>query len=162
MKLIILMKNRLWYSSQVGQDNLLISIFENKMNGFFVDLASNHWSLLSNTLALEKYLNWQGLCIEPNPMYYDGILSNRKCRLISNPVYSYSNINVEFRFREATGGILASNRETADMDNAKISDPRSKDVNLTTVTLSTILDFFKAPHIIEYLSLDVEGMLEIF
>ena len=50
-------------------------------NGFFVDLAANDWKQLSNTLMLELWNNWAGICIEPVSAHWVGLLSNRKCKI---------------------------------------------------------------------------------
>jgi hypothetical protein len=70
-------------TSQAGQDTMIISLFGQKSNGFFVDLASNHYTLLSNSFSLEQWNNWKGVCIEPNPMYLQGLLANRKCKVFT-------------------------------------------------------------------------------
>lgn len=50
-----------WFS-QVKQDEIVSTLFRGKTGGFFVDLASNHAVSLSNTLGLERQLQWQGAC----------------------------------------------------------------------------------------------------
>jgi hypothetical protein len=40
-----------------------------KQNRFFVDLAANDAEALSNSLLLERN-GWEGLCIEPSPVYW--------------------------------------------------------------------------------------------
>ena len=61
-------KDKSLFPSQVGQDEFISSLFRQKLGGYYVDLASNHWKKLSNTFALEKVYRWDGLCIEPNRM----------------------------------------------------------------------------------------------
>eukprot|EP01031_Cornospumella_fuschlensis_P033257 gene33257-40235_t len=51
------------------QDIMIVSIFNDKDNGFFVDLAANDWQVASNTLTVEHFNHWNGVCIEPNPEY---------------------------------------------------------------------------------------------
>jgi hypothetical protein len=47
--------------SQSGQDSFVVKLLgDRSSNGFFIDLASNHWELISNTNSLEKYYNWTG------------------------------------------------------------------------------------------------------
>jgi hypothetical protein len=36
-------------------------------NGFYIELGANDGISQSNTLFLEKYKNWSGILIEPNP-----------------------------------------------------------------------------------------------
>tara|TARA_B100000902_G_scaffold395263_1_gene453482 strand:- start:773 stop:1417 length:645 start_codon:yes stop_codon:yes gene_type:complete len=50
----------------------------NFKDGFFIEAGSYDGIFLSNTLALEKELNWNGLLIEPNFEKYLECLNNRK------------------------------------------------------------------------------------
>ncbi len=139
-----------WFTSQLGQDEFIMLLNDYKEKGFFVDLAANDYSFLSNTGGIEKYYKWDGICIEPNPQYHSGILFNRKCKLVSNPVYSKNNHMVHFHLDDWASGIVGE-----DMDNKK--ENKGVDMTLQTVTLTEILKYFNAPKIIDYLSLDVEG-----
>ena len=56
--------------SQARQDECVLSLLRNQTNGYFIDLASNDATILSNTYSLERYFDWNGLCIEPNPIYW--------------------------------------------------------------------------------------------
>jgi len=57
--------NQQWFS-QSNQDEIVASLFQNKTNGYFVDLAANDAVYLSNTLALERQFNWKGGHILPS------------------------------------------------------------------------------------------------
>lgn len=71
------------YYSQVGQDKFLYeNFFTNKRGGIFVDIGAYDGIFFSNTYFFEKYLNWDGLCIEPNPEIFKQLKINRKCRSI--------------------------------------------------------------------------------
>ena len=50
----------------------------NFTNGFFIEAGSYDGIFSSNTLSLEKELNWSGLLIEPNFQKYLECLKNRK------------------------------------------------------------------------------------
>jgi hypothetical protein len=141
--------SQLLYMSQVGQDEILLDILDYPSNGFFVDLATNDYAHLSNTLALERYWNWTGICIEPHPRYHANIVSYRRCDLVANPIYSSTGDSVRFHLEHYLSGIVGK-----DQDNTKESE---KDLFLNTVTLTDVLDFMHAPPLMEYFSLDVEG-----
>jgi hypothetical protein len=72
---------RQWHS-QARQDELVVALLRNKTNGFFIDLAANDAVQLSNTYALERYYHWQGVCIEPNPMYWYNLTAFRTCVIV--------------------------------------------------------------------------------
>jgi hypothetical protein len=140
-----------WVShSQSGQDMLILTIFNDMQNGYFIDLAANDWKSLSNTYGIEGFNNWNGVCIEPNPQYHGGLLCNRRCKIFTNPVGLQNGEKVTFNIGGgAFGGIVGS-----EFDNVR---EKAGDVTFETVTLTTILDFVSAPTKIQYLSLDVEG-----
>ena len=135
--------------SQATQSSLVLKLLNYKMNGYYVELAANDWKDISNSLSLETFYNWTGICIEPNPEYLLGLLSHRKCTVYTNPVSTMSNERVHFNFQQATSGIIQS-----DYDNKEAS---SSSADLHTTTLMSILTHANAPTEIDFLSLDVEG-----
>lgn len=137
------------YSSQIGQDKWVHSIVGDKKDGYFIELGACDGLYLSNTLFFERNLNWNGICIEPNDNYIKELYANRKCNISNELVYSCEGEKVNFALSEAASGIMDEN----------IGPFTRKDQSVlkTTTTLGNILDKFKAPNIIDYLSLDVEG-----
>ena len=70
------------FIGQKGQDEWVIdTIFNYKTGGYFVDLVATDGVAINNTLLLESELNWDGICIEPNPKYYDKLKKNRNCNV---------------------------------------------------------------------------------
>eukprot|EP01031_Cornospumella_fuschlensis_P037976 gene37976-46134_t len=138
------------YFSQAHQDELISTIFNNKEDGYFVDLAANDWMKLSNTLMLEHSKHWNGICIEPNPQYLVGLLLNRTCKVYTNPVSSFGGEKITFAFRGVFSGIVGEDFDNKDSKDQKV-------VELSTVTFESLLDHAQAPKVIDYLSLDVEG-----
>lgn len=142
--------DREWFS-QALQDQMVAGLFRNKKTGFFVDLAANHPWFFSNTLALERKLQWKGLCIEANSKYWRG-LAFRDCKVIAAAVGAMRLQELEFSLEHAIGGIVSN-----ETDN-KPQDIGDKDVmQVFTVPLLEILERNNAPLVIDYLSLDVEG-----
>jgi FkbM family methyltransferase len=138
------------FHSQAKQDCTINSLFNDKNGGYFVDLAANDWSELSNSLMLEYYNDWRGVCIEPNPIYLEGLLSNRKCAVYVNPTSSTTGETVKFSFKGVAGGIVGNEFDNKEGSTKGLTE-------LVTVTLTSILDHAKAPSVIDYFSLDVEG-----
>jgi hypothetical protein len=141
-----------WFS-QARQDEAVVTFLKGKRNGYFVDLASNDATLLSNTYSLEKKYGWSGLCIEPNPIYWAN-LTYRDCQVVGAVVGNQRMEEVYFRFDNGDHGGITGER----FDNHNIFKERS--VPKYTVTLKEILQRFHAPKHIDYLSLDVEGAEE--
>jgi hypothetical protein len=139
------------WTSQVGQDRTIVQLFKAKRNGFFVDLAANDAVALSNSLTLEQEYDWNGICIEANPKYFE-LLTNRRCQLVQAVVGSQNNNDVVFNFRSEFGGIVGDRFDNKITDSAK---------TLTTVTLNTIFSNLSVPLVIDYMSLDIEGAEEL-
>lgn len=110
-----------WYS-QIGQDRCVDAIFAgSRTRGYYVDLAANDAYRLSNTYYLDRNLSWAGLCIEPNPIYLEGLLSERTCDVAKAVISNRSSDHVtegdrsgqpgtttRFRFAGESGGILST------------------------------------------------------
>lgn len=143
------------------QDKWVIeTIFNYKKNGYFVDLAATDGIEINNTLLLEQHLGWKGICIEPNTNFYEQLKKNRKCHVTNMVIDKENDLDIEFRIDNGMlGGIVSE-----DTDNSyRIRSAQLKTatiLKLKTKTLDFILDYYKAPKIIDYLSLDVEGSEE--
>jgi hypothetical protein len=136
------------WTSQVGQDQTVVDVFAGKSEGYFVDLASNDAVSLSNTLTLERQFGWKGLCIEANPHYMRGYL-HRTCQLVQAVAGPRENEAVSFKFSNGVfGGVVG------DVFDNKAG---TESISMHTVSLAKILRDFEAPHVIDYLSLDIEG-----
>jgi len=149
------------FIGQKGQDEWIIdTILKYQKNGYFVDLAATDGIKINNTLLLEQELGWNGICIEPNPNYYKLLKQNRKCHLTDIVIDKDNDSTIDFRIDNGElGGIVDKDTD----NNHKIRGKqlkKAKILKLKTKTLDFILDHFKAPKIIDYLSLDVEGAEE--
>jgi len=100
------------FKSQKGQDKWVIfKIFRFKQRGYFVDLAAADGETHSNTYVLEKIFNWNGICIEPNPIFFQKLKKNRKC-ISDSTVVSDTIEDVEFRIDNGQlGGIIADDTD---------------------------------------------------
>lgn len=52
------------FNSQAGQDQFILKILNNKHNGYFLEIGSNHPININNTYVLEKEFNWSGLMVD--------------------------------------------------------------------------------------------------
>lgn len=142
-----------WFS-QAGQDEIVASLLRHKQGGYFIDLAANDATHLSNTYVLETKYHWKGLCIEPNPEYWENLVFRKNCQTVAAVMGNIRMEQVHFRFDAGHHGGIAG----AGFDNG----PKFKSQSQVryTVTLEEILTKFHAPLHIDYLSLDVEGAEE--
>lgn len=144
-------KEKFWLRSPGHQDQMVLNVFNDKSKGYYVDLATNQYRDSSNTYVIEYFNEWRGICIEANPMYIEEIQIYRRCKLISSPVSDEVNQIIRFSaFKKGNGGIVNGEMATNSVED-------SRDLLLNTTTLTHILDFAKAPQVIDYLSLDIEG-----
>ena len=144
-----------WFS-QARQDEIVSALLRRKKHGYFVDLAANDATKISNTYALEKNFGWEGLCLEPNPMYWAS-LSYRKCHVVGAVIGDTNMEEVQFRFPNRAGpkgGIVGNQFDNKHESKFHEDHPRY------TVTLLDVFERFGTPKVIDYLSLDVEGAEE--
>ncbi len=121
---------------------------------YFVDLAANDAISLSNTYKLEQ-LGWEGLCIEPNPLYWYR-LSHRKCAVAGAFVGGKTDmqqVDVSLS-NNALGGIIGDEFDNKEENNKKKE-------RRFTVSIKSLFQKFNVPRRIDYFSLDVEGAEEL-
>ena len=142
--------NTKWHS-QAKQDQIVIGLLRNKREGFFIDLAANDARELSNTYTLERKFGWEGLCIEPNPEYWFDLSRFRTCKVVAAIVGQDRMEEIKFNYRGVYGGI----NRGEDFDNGE--EYKTESIPAFTVALQEVLERTDTPHVIDYLSLDVEG-----
>lgn len=149
IKRLLLRKSRT--VSQAGQDYWVYGeVFNEKRNGYFLDIGAHDGISISNTYLLEWRYNWDGLCIEANPQTYFSLTQNRKAKCI-NACLDDKEGEVEFALRGIMGGIISNN-----LDNQQITAETAVQ-RIKTVPLIKVLEEYGAPRVIDYLSIDVEG-----
>lgn len=151
------------YFSQNGEDYLLWQAFENKAQGFYVDIGAFDGIHLSNSYSFEL-AGWRGICVEPHPRYYPLCRRNRRNTLCLNCacVGDKDTLEVEFLCEEL--GLLSG----IDPDSRMVIEDRYKargmpfqgfeKVRVPAMTLDGILGYDPTtPRIIDFVSLDTEG-----
>lgn len=150
------------FFSQDGQDEFLVRLFNNKRDGFFLDIGAYDGVEFSNTFHLEKELGWMGICVEPNPAIFKKLRENRKCICLNYCISSKPGI---FRFLSVTGyGVMLSGlidffdkKHVKRIDQAIAEYGGSKtEVNVEGIPISDILETHSVESI-DYCSIDVEG-----
>jgi len=138
--------------SQFGQDQHVINVFNQKQNGFFIEVGAYDGVSMSNSYLLEYQYGWKGICIEPNPTYFAQMVTNRpNCINLSCAVFNEDNKEMSFIDDKSGGcsGFVETNSHTHILHNPVIT--------VTTKKLTTILEESNAPKFIDFLSLDTEG-----
>ena len=129
------------FYSQAGQDEWISSLFEFKREGYFLDVGAHNGIDINNTYFLEKELGWTGICIEADPVIFRSLSSNRKCTCV-NIAVSDQEGEISFLQDGFSGRESSSNGS----------------IRIKTKSLREILNDLNPPKVIDYLSLDIEGM----
>jgi len=140
--------------SQIGQDLFVLDFFKNIKDGYFVEIGASNGIIFSNTFLLEKNHNWKGICIEPSVDEFVDLQKNRQSHCVNKAVYSKSGLKMEFI--KKLDGLLSGLKEHYNFEAWK-TVPTEKIYTVETETLTDILDRYKAPKYIHYMSIDVEG-----
>ena len=75
-----------------------IKDYLNYKNGFYIEVGAHDGQYQSNTIDLEKNLNWNGLLIEPNNAIFKKCMNNRS---IEKNIDEYlEQFNYEMLYRE--------------------------------------------------------------
>lgn len=142
--------------SQEGEDLILKRIFEEKKNGFYVDVGAHHPMRFSNTYLFYK-MGWKGINLDatpgsmdefkkirPNDINLEKAISNNK-ELLKYYIFNESALNT-FSLEEA-------NKKNG-LKNFKIIEI----IEIYTSKLSEVLkDYLGNEQHIDFLNIDVEG-----
>ena len=136
--------------------------------GYYVELGANNGMLASNTLYLERHRRWKGILIEPVPSLY---LECRKNRSPDNHIVCAA--CVPFGYGKEFVRIVYSDSMSVSLDlESDIADGRAHaelgrqflastqdifEFGAIARTMTDILLDAKAPSVVDFLSLDVEG-----
>jgi FkbM family methyltransferase len=143
------------YYSQINQDANILSFYNYKPDGFFVDIGAYDGIALSNTYVLESSYNWKGICVEPIPAQFNKLVMNRPNSFCCpNAVYNCSGKTLDFDV--AHDGML-SGISSHILHHKTAVDENKTTIQIVSITLNDLLEKYNAPDFIEYLSLDTEG-----
>ena len=146
--------------SEENDKFVIEKLFNKQKNLFFIECGAADGIEASSCYSLEKWYNWNGICVEANPENYNKLKKNRKAICISNPLDNESNKEVDF--------IITDSKWLCGIKNYTLADPIKlkkftnkydikKTIKMKTISLLDILKNNNAPNIIHYLALDIEG-----
>jgi len=145
-----------WWHGQCGQDHTIADIFADSTHAprfgarsshYFVDLAANHPIRLSNTRALERDFSWRGLCIDANRQMVDLLAARRDCKAV---------LSIVSDAEEGAVALHGSTGHASVQSGCSAGDAAAGHCQRSR-TLAGLLREHRAPSVIAYLSLDVEG-----
>lgn len=136
--------------SQFGEDVLVWKFFNNKTDGFFIEVGANAPVKFSQTWLLEKN-GWRGILVEPLPAKCEALRAARKNSRIFQVAVGAPEQRGETQFHVTTDDMFSS-LHTRETGPAKIET-----VPVQVMTLDELLADAGNPTI-DFLSIDVEGM----
>ena len=144
--------------------------FINYDNGFFIEIGAHDGVNGSNTFFYEKYKQWNGLLIEPSN-FYKNLIKNRSkknfffncgCGAFNDERTSYLSGYGDFSvFKELNSNEAnkAWEKEWFEWyDERKSKKIKLEKIKVQIRTLNSLLNEINAPLLIDFFSLDVEGM----
>lgn len=142
----------------------------------YLDIAANHARRWSSTWFFDRCMGWEGICVEPNQIYWEELQTERHCRIVPTCL-SDRERRVNFSYTAAYGGVVAQ-RTSEDVTerlgvNAGLHKSKYahhfqgvREIECTTVN-ATLTQWphansitpksQKATHHFDFMSLDVEG-----
>lgn len=141
--------------SQLRQDLFVLSEVNFKKNGYFVDFGATNGVDISNSFLLEKKFNWQGILSEPAKKWHHDLKKNRKANIDFHCVWK--DTGVSLTFNEVDDPKLSTIKEFSENDLHVNLRKKSKQYVVTSISLKDLLEKYKAPKLIDYLSIDTEG-----
>ncbi len=134
-----------------GLDKRMLK-YINYQDGFYIECGANDGVNQSNTWYFEKILGWKGLLIEPVNKVFDELKKNRSNRNFffkrALRSFSYKKKNVLLKVNPKD---TLSTRSTVDDIDTRV------EIKVKSANLNYLLNKIKAPKIIDFFSLDVEG-----
>ncbi len=149
--------------SEFGQDIFVLEMLGWKRNGFFLDSGASDGVQSSNTHLLEVSYDWKGICVEPNEVFFEKLVKNRKAHCLNYCLYDKEDYVDFLELGNDVGGIMEEyhpshlHRAKASYDVLKDLYGNPKTVKKLTCTVGQVLKECNAPQTIDYWSLDTEG-----
>jgi len=152
-----LAKKRAYYS-QHGEDIYLANhIFNNKSNGFYIDIGASHPMRISNTYLFYKH-GWAGVVIEPISRLIKLHRFWRPRDIQIQAIVGSMNMTVTKFFYLYPSVLSTINQETAAEHLRTGTAHIIEEQNLPVLSLDQIITDFVPPSVtIDFLNIDVEG-----
>ena len=143
--------------AELRQDIFVVSMTGFKKSGFFVEFGLMDGITASNSYLMEKEYDWNGIVCEPAKVFHDDVVKNRKCTIDFRAVTERTGDTVKFKEVESQLGLSSVIDTTDDMHSTTRAESDGKIYDVSTVSLTDLLDQHHAPQHIDYISMDTEG-----
>lgn len=123
-------------------------IFNKKQNGFFVEIGACGGYINSQSFFFERFRNWNGIVVEPNPNCYAELSLIRNCNIETSVILDNNN-KIDFYITD-----IPEWSHIADSNNFYTGTATV--IEKETLTLKAMLDKFNSPINIDFISIDAE------
>ncbi|MFZ5779687.1 MAG: FkbM family methyltransferase [Pseudomonadota bacterium] len=144
-------------TSQFWQDIFVLAETNYRRNGYFVEFGAADGLSASNTYLLEKVFGWTGILAEPAKVWHEALRGNRASatHIETRCVWSRSGDVLPFDEFDYPELSMPSGRGDADvLRKERVATARYE---VTTISLNDLLEEYRAPEVIDFLSIDTEG-----
>jgi FkbM family methyltransferase len=137
--------------SQNAEEWIIRDFFQDRRDGFFVDVGANHYKTDSNTYYLEATLGWRGIAVEPLASFAPDYATHRP-RTVFRPFFvsNVSNETATMYVLDENSVVSSSSREFTERHGHG-----AKPLEAMTITLNDLLDAERVREI-DLLSMDIE------
>jgi FkbM family methyltransferase len=128
-------KNPKMYNGQFGEDKWIIDNIKLPKNGTFVDVGADQSIYGSNTYYFEKYLGWNGICVDADERTINKLKEKRKKVLYT----AVSDVDGEITFNQHDlAGISSISKQGNTLVSCKKLNTILEEENITEITLLDI------------------------
>ena len=125
--------------SQIGQDIEVLKVYNNKLNGFFVEIGASNGVGYSNTFLLETKYNWKGICVEPLPYLFAELCKNRPNSIcLEKAVYKESDKDIMFDIVDEAD--MLSGISECISDHSHLVKSNKTQITVKTITFNDLLE----------------------
>ncbi|OWW00108.1 methyltransferase [Rhizobium sp. R72] len=151
------LSRREWSRAQILQDLWVCYALCERRDGFFVEFGATNGLKNSNTWLLEKTFGWSGILAEPNPIWHQELAANRNAFIDHRCVTSRSHDTVAFIATDDVDPELSSIADFSRGDHFAELRAKGRQIHVETISLDDLLETYRAPPVVDYLSIDTEG-----
>ncbi|WP_304175505.1 FkbM family methyltransferase [Phenylobacterium aquaticum] len=126
-----------------------------RRNGFFVEFGGADGVRSSNSYYLETELGWNGIIAEPARVWREDLRRNRACAIDTRCVWRES--GARMTFTQTPIAVHSTLEAYAQGDLHAATRVEGERYEVETVSLNDLLAHWRAPRLIDYLSIDTEG-----
>jgi FkbM family methyltransferase len=146
--------------SQFNEELIIRHFFEDRRNGFFVDVGAYQWKDMSTTYYLEEHLGWSGIAVDAIAEYGKGYAEHRpRTKFFAYIVTDHSGTEEKFYVSVGSEGLSSTSKDWIVRFFEVFwpqAQPKIREIRVPTMTLNELLDKNRISAI-DFLSMDIEG-----